>query len=127
MVHRRATGLAKGVPVAVDEMTVFAAVVGARFLLPLLIPKYPLPAIVSCLILDGIDQTIFQTLGYDPPGYQGYDKAMDMYYLAIAYLSTLRNWTNGSAIGVARFLYFYRLVGVVAFELTHWRPLLLIF
>ena len=109
---------------AVDELTVFAAVVGARFLLPLLIPKYPLPAVVSCLILDGIDQTIFQTLGYDPPGYQGYDKAMDMYYLAIAYLSTLRNWTNDSAVGVARFLYFYRLVGVVAFELTDWRPLL---
>jgi len=113
--------------VAVDELTVFAAVVGARFLLPLLIPKYPLPAVVSCLILDGIDQTIFQTLGYDPPGYQGYDKAMDMYYLAIAYLSTLRNWTNDSAVGVARFLYFYRLVGVVAFELTDWRPMLLIF
>jgi hypothetical protein len=52
---------------------------------------------------------------------------MDMYYLAIAYLSTMRNWTNESAIGVARFLYFYRLVGVVAFELTQWRPLLLIF
>jgi len=108
-------------------MAVFAAVIGARFLLPLLIPRYPLPAIVSCLILDGIDQTIFQKLGYDPPGYQGYDKAMDMYYLAIAYLSTLRNWTSEGAIGVARFLYFYRLVGVVAFELTHWRPLLLIF
>jgi hypothetical protein len=28
---------------------------------------------------------------------------------------------------VGRFLYFYRLVGVVAFELTQWRPLLLIF
>src|SRR4029453_5647865 len=39
----------------------------------------------------------------------------------------LRNWTNGSAVGVARFLYFYRLVGVTAFELTDWRPLLLIF
>jgi hypothetical protein len=50
-----------------------------------------------------------------------------MYYLAIAYLSTLRNWTNDSAVGVARFLYFYRLVGVVAFELSHVRALLLIF
>lgn len=110
-----------------DELTVFAAVVGARFLLPLLIPRFPLPAIVSCLILDGVDQTIFQTFGYDPPGYQGYDKAMDVYYLAIAYLSTLRNWTDDAALGVARFLYFYRLVGVVAFELSDWRPLLLIF
>ena len=44
--------------------------------------------------MDGIDQSIFQAFGYDPPGYQGYDKAMDVYYLAIAYLSTLRNWVS---------------------------------
>jgi hypothetical protein len=106
---------------------VFLAVVGARFLVPLLIPRYPLPAILAALILDGVDQTIFQSFGFDPPGYQGYDKAMDVYYLAIAYLSTMRNWTSLPAVRVARFLYFYRLVGVVAFELTDWRPLLLIF
>ncbi|HEY6596380.1 MAG TPA: hypothetical protein VI011_20080 [Asanoa sp.] len=106
---------------------VFLAVVGARFLVPLLIPRYPLPAVLTALILDGVDQTIFQSMGFDPPGYQGYDKAMDVYYLAIAYLSTMRNWTSQPAVRVARFLYFYRLIGVVAFELTQWRPLLLIF
>src|SRR4051812_1913053 len=106
---------------------VFLAVVGARFLVPLLIPRYPLPAIIAALILDAADQTIFQSFGFDPPGYQGYDKAMDVYYLAIAYLSTMRNWTSYPAVQVARFLYFYRLIGVVAFELTDWRPLLLIF
>src|SRR4051794_8525634 len=52
---------------------------------------------------------------------------MDVYYLAIAYVSVLRNWTSGSAVEVARFLYFYRLGGGTAFELTDWRPLLLIF
>jgi hypothetical protein len=103
------------------------AVVLARFIVPLFIPLYPLPAIIAALVLDGVDQTIFQAFGYDPPGYQGYDKAMDMYYLAIAYLSAMRNWTSRPALDVARFLYFYRLAGVVAFELTDWRPLLLIF
>ena len=107
--------------------TVFLAVLAARFLVPLLIPRYPLPAVIAALILDGVDQTIFQTFGFDPPGYQGYDKAMDVYYLSIAYLSTMRNWTSQPAVQVARFLYFYRLVGVVAFELTDWRPLLVIF
>jgi hypothetical protein len=106
---------------------VFGAVVGARFVLPLLIPRWPLPAIIGCLVLDGIDQTIFQTFGYDPPGYQGYDKAMDVYYLAIAYMATLRNWTSVSAFAVGRFLYFYRLVGVVVFELTQIRAMLLVF
>ncbi|MET8151658.1 hypothetical protein ACIBSW_38290 [Actinoplanes sp. NPDC049668] len=108
-------------------MVVFVAVVGARFFVPLLIPRYPLPAIIAALVLDGVDQTIFQAMGYDPPGYQGYDKAMDVYYLAIAYLATLRNWTSRPAVRVAMFLYFYRLVGVVAFELTDTRALLLIF
>jgi hypothetical protein len=93
----------------------------------LLIIRYPLPAIIASLVLDSVDQTIFQSMGYDPPGYQGYDKAMDVYYLAVAYLSTLRNWTSASAFAVGRFLYFYRLVGVVAFELSDWRPMLLIF
>ena len=111
----------------IGTTVVFVAVVGARFVVPLFIPRFPLPAILAALVLDGIDQTIFQTFGYDPPGYQSYDKAMDVYYLSIAYLATLRNWTDGGALVVARFLFFYRLVGVVAFEATDWRPLLLIF
>jgi hypothetical protein len=106
---------------------VFLAVVGARFIVPLLIPRFPLPAILTALVLDAVDQTIFQSFGFDPPGYQGYDKAMDVYYLAIAYLSTMRNWSSLAAVRVARFLYFYRLVGVVAFELFESRALLLIF
>ena len=111
-----------------DGVTIaFVVVVGARFLLPLAIPLFPLPAIIACLVLDGIDQTIFQSLGYDPPGYQSYDKAMDVYYLAIAYLATMRNWESLAAYRVGVFLYFYRLVGVVAFELSQVRALLLIF
>ena len=41
---------------------------------------------------------------------------MDVFYLAIAYLATLRNWASDAAFRVSRFLYFYRLVGVVAFR-----------
>ncbi|MGW1339528.1 hypothetical protein ACWCOV_00635 [Kribbella sp. NPDC002412] len=106
---------------------VFWCVVLARFALPLLIPSFPLPAILACLLLDGVDQTIFQTFGYDPPFYQSYDKAMDVFYLSIAYLASLRNWTNPAAVRVSRFLFFYRQVGVVAFELTGARFLLLLF
>jgi hypothetical protein len=113
--------------VSAEVAAVFWTVVGARFLLPLLVFRFPLPAIIGCLVLDGVDQTVFQSFGYDPPGYQGYDKAMDVYYLALAYLATMRNWANDIAFRTSRFLYFYRLTGVVAFELTQWRPLLLIF
>ncbi|MET0999117.1 MAG: hypothetical protein ABWX73_10410, partial [Marmoricola sp.] len=110
-----------------EVLLVFMAVVGARFVVPLFIPSYPLPAILACLVLDGVDQTVFQSFGYDPPGYQGYDKAMDVYYLAIAYLATMRNWVSLPAFRISRFLYFFRLVGVVAFEFSGMRALLLIF
>lgn len=109
------------------DQVVFLLVVGGRFVLPLLIPRFPLPAIIACLVLDGIDQTIFQLFGYDPPGYQSYDKAMDIFYLSIAYLTTLRNWDNLGAVAVARFLFYYRLAGAFLFELTHERVVLLIF
>jgi hypothetical protein len=110
-----------------EATIVFVLVVGARFLVPLLIPRFPLPAILACLVIDGIDQTIFQAFGFDPPGYQNYDKAMDLFYLSIAFLTTLRNWTRSAAVQIARFLFFYRMVGVLLFELTGIRTVLLIF
>lgn len=107
--------------------TAFVLVVTARFLLPLLIFRFPLPALLACLVLDGVDQTIFQSLGYDPPGYQNYDKAMDLWYLAIAYVAMMRNWTDPAAFRVGRFLYYYRLVGVLLFEFADSRWFLLVF
>src|SRR4051812_9664643 len=83
---------------------------------------------LAALVIDGLDQTIFQTFtSIDLSNYQQYDKALDVYYLSIAYVATLRNWTNFEAFGISRFLYYYRLGGVVAFELTQVRALLLIF
>jgi hypothetical protein len=116
------------VDAAVSDLAVFWLVVAGRLVLPLFIPRFPLPAILACLVLDGIDQTIFQTFtDLDLSGYQSYDKALDVYYLTIAYLSTLRNWANGFAFEVGRFLFYYRLAGVVLFELLDSRALLLIF
>lgn len=106
---------------------VFLLVIGTRLFLPLAIPRWPLPVLIACLVVDGVDQTVFQLFGYDPPGYQSYDKAMDVWYLAIAYLATMRNWQSLPAYRVGQFLYFYRLVGVMVFELTHVRMLLLVF
>ncbi len=111
-----------------SDLLIFWAVVVARFLIPLAIPSYPLPGIILSLVLDMVDQTIFQEFTHLPlEDYQGYDKALDIYYLAITYLSTLRNWSNFFAFEVGRSLFYYRLVGVTLFELTHLRLLLLIF
>jgi hypothetical protein len=111
-----------------SDWLVFWIVAVARFLLALTIPRFPLPGILASLVLDAADQTLFQQFtSLDLAGYQGYDKALDIFYLTIAYISTLRNWANHFAFQVSRFLFYWRLVGVALFEITHLRPLLLIF
>lgn len=111
-----------------SDWLVFWVVAGARFLLPLMIPRFPLPGILASLVLDAVDQTIFQQFtGLALEGYQGYDKALDIYYLTVAYISTLRNWSSRFAFRVSRFLFYWRLAGVALFELTQLRWLLLVF
>ena len=110
-----------------DE-AIFVAVLLLRLGIPLLIPRFPLPAILAALVLDAGDQTIFEKytdLNLD--GYQGYDKALDVYYLTIAYLSTIRNWTDPFAFRAGQFLWYYRLTGVLLFEILGVRSLLIIF
>jgi hypothetical protein len=110
------------------DTLIFLLVVGARFIIPLFIPRFPLPAVLAALVLDAADQTIFQQYTtLDLEGYQTYDKALDIYYLTIAYISTMRNWGGGFSFTVAQFLWYYRLVGVVLFEFTQARWLLLVF
>jgi hypothetical protein len=110
------------------EWIVVILVVGGRLILPLFIPYFPAPALIACLLLDSVDQSIFQQFPKIPlDGYQSYDKALDVYYLSVAYLSTLRNWTNQGAFRMSQFLYYYRMIGVIAFELTQVRAILFIF
>jgi hypothetical protein len=110
------------------DALILALVVGLRLLVPLAIPRYPIPAGLAALLIDGVDQSVLQaTTTLDLAGYQNYDKALDMYYLSIEYLATLRNWTNPTALGMGRLLYYYRLVGSLLFELLHIRALLLFF
>ena len=107
---------------------IFVAVVAARVIIPLFIPRFPLPAIVAALIVDAVDQTIFQTFTNDPlDWYQTYDKALDIFYLAIAYMSAMRNWREPVAFDIARLLFVFRLIGVALFEATHHRWILLVF
>ena len=110
------------------DWVVLWAVVLVQFLAPLFIAKFPLPAILACLIVDGVDQSVLQAFtSLDLADYQSYDKALDIFYLAIAMLATLRNWASYPAVQIARFLFYFRLVGVVLFVFIQWRPLLLLF
>lgn len=110
------------------DLIIFGIVLALRLLVPLAIPRFPLPAIIAAMIIDAADQTIFQNYtNLNLDWYQGYDKALDIYYLAIAYIATMRNWTNLHAFTTSRFLWYYRLIGVVLFEWLQIRALLFIF
>src|SRR4051794_21137273 len=115
---------------APDEWAVIVAIVLARLFVPLLIPRVPLLIIVA-LVLDAVDGSLLDAfthvdVGPDGP-YQSFDKALDIYYLAIAYLTMLRNWSSAPAFRIGQFLFYYRLVGVLLFELTGARTMLLLF
>jgi hypothetical protein len=112
------------------EWALIVAITLARLLVPLLIPRCEL-IIVVALVLDAIDNSLLALftdvdLGPDGP-YQSVDKALDVYYLAIAYTAMLRNWTSQAALRIGRSLFYYRLVGVLAFELLNERAMLLVF
>jgi hypothetical protein len=110
------------------DQVVFLVVLALRFGIPLFIPRFPLPAILVALVLDAADQTIFQQFtDLNLDGYQNYDKALDIFYLTIAFLAVYRNWTNTTAINVARFLWYYRLLGVWLFEVVQERWILFVF
>jgi hypothetical protein len=116
---------------AADDRAVIVAIVAARLFVPLLIPRFPLPMIIAALVLDAVDGSLLDAfthvdVGPDGP-YQSFDKALDIYYLAIAYLTTMRNWTSAPAFRIGQFLFYYRLVGVLLFELLDSRAMLLLF
>jgi hypothetical protein len=116
--------------VSTPDALVVVAIVAARLLIPLLIPRHPL-VIVVVLVLDAADQSLLAAATDIDTGesgsYQSFDKALDVYYLSIAYLATLRNWTSDAAFRIGQFLFYYRLAGVVAFELSDERLMLVVF
>jgi hypothetical protein len=112
------------------DALVVVAIVAARLLVPLLIPLIPL-VIVVVFALDAADHTVLKALTdvdtSETGPYQSVDKGLDIYYLSIAYLATMRNWTSDVAFRIGRFLFYYRLVGGALFELLDERLMLLLF
>ena len=82
------------------------------------------------MILDAVDVVIADILwmsfglstdlGFP---YHALDKWLDMYYLSFELIVSLR-WTNNLARNTSIALFFYRLIGVIAFEITGIRKIL---
>lgn len=108
-------------------------VIGLRIVLPLTILRWPLAGGILALVIDGTDvimvDAIARALGQPGefgPFYAQIDKWLDTYYLAIEAI-VVRRWPETLLRRTAWALFGWRLVGVVLFELTAVRPLLVVF
>lgn len=97
-----------------------------RLLIPLTIFKWPLAGGIASLVVDAIDTNIVKFFNVEIPNYVYTDKYLDMYYLSIELIVSLK-WANKLAKRTSIFLFVWRLIGFVGLELTHIRPLLFIF
>lgn len=97
-----------------------------RLLVPLSILRWPLAGALASMLADAIDVVLIEVIGLDGfDHYAALDKGLDLYYLSFEAFVSLRweplaKWTSLA-------LFAYRAVGVVVFEATQVRALLLVF
>ena len=105
-----------------------AVILVIRLLVPLTIFRWPLAGGLLAVAVDTLDVVIIEIIGLGGFGghYQTLDKAQDLYYLGIEFL-VATGWENPWAKWPALVLYPYRVIGAIAFEITHVRVLLFIF
>jgi len=97
-----------------------------RLIVPLSIFRWPLAGGLAAGIVDTFDVVLISFLNAgDFQHYAQTDKALDLYFLLFMVIVSLKwkpleKWTSIS-------LFSYRTIGVILFEITQIRPLLLIF
>jgi hypothetical protein len=103
-------------------------VIVLRIVLPLLILRRPLVGGIIAMAIDALDVVIVEAFGSGGMGahYHSIDKVLDLYYLGLEAWVSL-GWVEMVPKILSLVLFGLRVVGVVAFELTDWRPLLFIF
>ena len=88
-----------------SDMLILLIVIALRLLVPLAIPRYPIPAGIAALVIDGVDQTIFQRFTTLSPGGLPGLRQGARYLLPVDRVPLdLRNWTNLDAVLMSRFL-----------------------
>lgn len=104
-------------------------IIGLRLLVPPLILRFPLTGGLAALALDYWKNPLMDMIGggqFFFANYHSLDKLLDIYYLSFEMIVALR-WSEARLRGTAGTLYFMRLVGVVLFEVTRLRWLLVVF
>jgi hypothetical protein len=80
------------------------------------------------MVVDALDVVLIELMGLGgfKDSYHTTDKLLDSYYLSFEWLVSMR-WDNPFAKWISVVLFPYRLIGVVAFELTERREMLFVF
>ena len=99
-------------------------VIGLRLVVPLMIFRWKLTGGIVAMLLDGADVIILDALNgafglgtWPSFGYHNTDKILDVYYLSIEAIVAL-GWKSPWARWPAVVLFVYRIIGVIAFEVT---------
>jgi hypothetical protein len=110
-----------------------AIVIALRLVLPLSILRWPLAGGLLAMAIDAFDVVLVEGLarvfGESPefgPLYPQIDKWLDTYYLSLELVVT-RRWTDALLRRTALVLFAWRIAGVVLFELTSIRQVLVVF
>jgi hypothetical protein len=110
-----------------------AIVIALRLILPITILRWPLAGGLLAMLIDALDVVMVdglaKALGESPefgPFYAQIDKWLDTYYLSLE-LVVSRRWIEPILRQTAAGLYAWRLIGVILFEITADRPLLVVF
>jgi hypothetical protein len=108
-------------------------VIALRVVLPLTILRWPLAGGLLAMAVDALDVVLVDGIasalgqpGEFGPFYAQLDKWLDIYYLGLE-LVVVRRWPESILRDTAILLFVWRLAGVIAFEVTAHRPLLLIY
>jgi len=108
-------------------------VIALRLVLPLTILRWPLAGGLLAMVVDAVDvvlvDAIATLLGQPPefgPFYAQIDKWLDLYYLGLEFI-VVRRWPEMLPRRAATALFGWRLLGVIAFEISAYRPLLVVF
>jgi len=107
-------------------MTAALIVIAVRLIIPFTIFRWPLLGGLLAFTADFYDFPLLNIFGWGfltSETYQPIDKMFDIYYLSFEFLVALR-WNDLLARKSVIALFSWRLIGVIAFELTQMRKLL---
>ena len=108
-------------------------VIALRLVLPLTILRWPLAGGILAMLVDAVDVVLVDAIAsflHQPlefgPDYAQIDKWLDIYYLGLEAI-VVRRWPETLPRRAALALFAWRLAGVILFEVTIYRPLLVVF